>query len=61
MWDSGQRWKTAGEVKKEVRYLKLKKEKESGLKKNIQMHYKGLDWVEDKTKWSNNGKNKTIS
>ena len=42
VWDSGWRWKTAGEVKKIVRVLKLRKEKESGLEENIQMHYKGL-------------------
>ena len=28
MWDSDRRWKTSGEVKKEVRALKVKKEKE---------------------------------
>ena len=60
MWDSDRRWKTAGEVKKEVRALKLKKEKESGLKENIQMHYKGLGRVEAKNTWSKNGKKKTI-
>ena len=37
MWDSDQRWNTAGEVKKEVRALKLNKVKDSGLKENIQM------------------------
>ena len=37
MWDSDRRCKTAGEVKREVRSLKLKKENESGLKENIQM------------------------
>ena len=42
MWDSDRLWKTAGEVKKEVRDLELKKEKESGLKDNIQMQYKGM-------------------
>ena len=60
MWDSDRRWNTDGEVKKEVRALKLKKEKESGLKDNIQMHYKGLVQVEAKTTWSKNGKKKTI-
>ena len=29
-------------LKKDVRDLNLKKEKESGLKDNIQIHYKGL-------------------
>ena len=38
----------------------MKKEKESGLKDNIQMHYKGLGRVEAKTTWSKNGKKKTI-
>ena len=38
----------------------MKKEKESGLKDHIQMHYKGLVQVEVKTKWSKNGNNKTI-
>ena len=38
MWDSDRRRKTAGEVKKEVRALELKKNKESGLKENIQIH-----------------------
>ena len=42
MRGSDRRWKIAGEVKKEVRALKLKKEKESGLNDNIQMHCKGL-------------------
>ena len=59
MLDSDQRWKTAGEVKKEVRALKLKKEKESSIKDNIQMHYKSLGLVEGKTTWSNNRKKKT--
>ena len=45
MWDSDWRWKTDGEVKTEVRSMKLKKEKESGLKGNIQTHYKGLGLV----------------
>ena len=45
MWDSDQRWKTSGEVKKEATALKLKKEKESGLEENIQMNHKGLDRV----------------
>ena len=40
--------------------MKLKREKESGLKENIQMHYKGLGREEAKTTWSNNGKKKTI-
>ena len=60
MWDSRRLWNTAGEVKKEVRYLKLKRDKDSGLKYNIQIHYKGLGKVEAITTWSNNGKNKTI-
>ena len=60
MWDSDRRWKTAGEVKKEVKALKLKKEKDSGLKENSQMHYKGLGRMGSKTTWSNNGKKKTI-
>ena len=38
----------------------MKKEKESGLKYNIKMHYKGLDRVEAKTTWSKNGKKKNI-
>ena len=37
----------------------MKREKESGLKNNIQMHYKGLVQVEAKTTWSKNGKKKT--
>ena len=60
MWDSDQRLKTAGEVKKEVRALKLKKDKGSGLKEDIKIHYKGLGLVEAKTTWSKNGKNKNI-
>ena len=38
VWDSDRRGKTSGEVKNEVRYMKLKKEKESGLKGNLQMY-----------------------
>ena len=38
----------------------MKKDKEVGLKGNTQMHYKGLGRVEAKTKWSKNGKEKTI-
>ena len=38
----------------------MKKEKKSGLKDNIQRHYKGLGQVEDKTTWSKNIKKKTI-
>ena len=45
---------------KKVRYLKLKMEKESGLKDNLQMHYKGLGQVEAKTTWSKNGSKTTI-
>ena len=40
--------------------MELKKEKDSGIKDNIQMHYQGLGRVESKTTWSNNGKKKTI-
>ena len=58
MWNSDLSWKTDVKVKKEVRALKLNKEKESGLKENIQMQYKGLGGVETKTTWSNNGKKK---
>ena len=60
MWDSYWRWKTDGEVKNEVRALRFNKDKESGIKDNIQMKYKGLGLVEAKTKWSKNGKEKTI-
>ena len=60
MWDSDRRWKTSGEIKKEVIALKLKREKESGLKDNIQIHCNGLGRVEDKTTCSNNVKKKTI-
>ena len=60
MWDSDRSWKKAGEFKKEVRALKLKKENESVLKDNIQMHYNGLGRLEAKTKWSKNGNKKTI-
>ena len=60
MWDSDRRWKTAGEVKKEVRALKLKKDKESGIKDNIYIHYKGLGRVEAKTTRFKNGNKKTI-
>ena len=42
MWNSDRRWKTSGEVNEEVIDLKLNNKKESGLKENIQMHYKGL-------------------
>ena len=42
IWDSDRCWNTADEVKKEVRDLNFKKEKESGLNDNIQMQYKGL-------------------
>ena len=42
MWDSDRRYNTDGEVKKEVRALKLNKEKESYLRDHIQMHYKGV-------------------
>ena len=59
MWESDRRRKTAGEVKKEVRDLKLNREKESGLRENIQMHYKGLGRVEANTTCYKNGKNKT--
>ena len=40
--------------------MKLKKEKESGLKENIQMQYKGLSRVEAKTTWYKNVNKKTI-
>ena len=60
MWDSDRRQKTDNEVKKEVRALKLKREKESSLNDNIQMHYKGLGRLRAKTTWSKNGKKKTI-
>ena len=42
MRGSDRRWKIAGEVKKEVRALKLKKEKESDIKENTEMKYNGL-------------------
>ena len=59
VWDFDQRWNSSGEVKK-VRVLKLKKEKKSGLKDSIQIHYKELGLVEDKTTWSNNANKKSI-
>ena len=60
IWYSDWRWKTTGEVKKEVRALKLKNYKESGIKDNIQIHYKVLGRVEAKISWFKNGKKKTI-
>ena len=51
-------WKIASEVKKWVRYLNLKKD--SGLKYNIKIQYKGLGRLEDKTTQYNNRKKKTI-
>ena len=60
MWDSNWRWKTNSKVKKEFRYLKLNKEKESGLEENTQMRYKGLGRVEAKTTWYKNGKKNNI-
>ena len=60
MWDYDRHWKTSDEVKKEVRDMNLKKDKESGIKDNIKMHYKGLGQMEDKTTESKNGKKKTI-
>ena len=60
MWDSDRRWKKNGGVKKEVIDLKFNKDKDSGLKENFKMHYKGLGQVEAKTTWSKNGKKKTI-
>ena len=38
----------------------MKKMKESGLRENIQIYYKGLGLVEAKTAWSNNLKKKNI-
>ena len=38
----------------------MKREKESSLNDNIQMHYKGLGQLRAKTTWSKNGKKKTI-
>ena len=60
MWYSDRQWKTSREVKKDVRALKLKKEKESGLKDNIQVHYKGLGQVETKTTQYKHEKKKSI-
>ena len=60
MWDYDQRHKTAGELKKQVRALKLNKDKASGLNYNIQMHYKGLSRVEAKSICPKNENKKTI-
>ena len=49
-----------GGVKKGVRGVYLKKDKDAGLRNNIQIHYMELGQVEAKTTWSKNGKKTTI-
>ena len=60
MWDLDRHWKIAEGVGKGVRGLKLKKDREAGLKDNAQIHYKELGWVEAKTTWLKNGRKKTM-
>ena len=49
-----------GGVKKGVRGLRLKKDKDAGLRDNIPMHYKGLGQVKAKITWSKDRKEDTI-
>ena len=43
MWNSDWCWNTSGEINKELRPLKLNKEKESVRNENNKKHYKALD------------------
>jgi hypothetical protein len=60
MYHSDRCWKTAAQVKKVMKSLKLKKDKEAALRDNINMRFKGLGFKEAHTTWSKNGKKKTL-
>ena len=53
-------WKTVAEVRKGVNALTYKNEKETALKDNIQIRFKGYGWAECYTAWSKDGKKKSV-
>ena len=61
LWDSDRCWKTAAEVRKGVKDLRFKKDKEQALKDNIQIRFKGFGWDDARTTWSKDGKKKSIA
>ena len=52
MYHSDRCWKTAAHVKRGMKSLKLKKDKEAALRDNINMRFKGLGFKEAHTTWS---------
>ena len=53
-------WKTKREVRKGLRTISTTGGKLDAIKMNIQMRYLGLGWTECKTKWTLNGKAKSV-
>ena len=58
MYHSDRCWKTAAHVKRGLKSLKLKKDKEAALHDNVNMRFKGLGFKEAHTTWSKMGKRK---
>ena len=60
MWFSERCWQTAAEVRRGVKALKFKNDKDAALKDNIWMQFKGMGWADTHTTLSHNGKKKKI-
>ena len=60
MWNLDRCWKTAAEVRKGMKELKYKKDKEQALKDNIQIRFKRFGWEDVRTTWSKDEKKKSI-
>jgi len=61
MWQTEQCWRTEAEVRAGVKALKFKTYKETALKNNILMRWKGQGWPDCHVAWSKDGKKKSIA
>ena len=60
LWLSDRCWKTPAQVRKGMKALKYKKDKESALKENIQICFKRFGWEVARTAWSKDRKKHSI-
>jgi hypothetical protein len=61
MWQTEQCWRMEAEVRAGVKALKFKTYKETALKNNILMRWKGQGWPDCHVAWSKDGKKKSIA
>ena len=60
MYESDRAWKTVAAVRKGVKDLKYNKDKMTGFRDNIQMHYLVMGRADSRKNWSEYRKQKTI-